>query len=114
MQDRDYLMRVLTTTAQPVLLALAEQRLHERLPLRDWERHRAHFSLYEAFARTLAGITPWLELGPDDTPEGELRARFIDLGRVCSTNTGGCSSVRSDNSPACAKATTPRVPSTCV
>lgn len=29
--------------------------------------------------RTLAGIAPWLELGPDDTPEGRRRARFIDL-----------------------------------
>ena len=29
--------------------------------------------------RTLAGIAPWLELGPDDTAEGKIRTRFIDL-----------------------------------
>jgi hypothetical protein len=33
----------------------------------------------EAFGRTLAGIAPWLALGPDETPEGVLRARYIDL-----------------------------------
>jgi hypothetical protein len=81
MQDRHYLVRVLTTTARPVLERLVEQRLHERLPVHAWEGHRADFSPYEAFARTLAGIAPWLELGPDETPEGELRARFIDLAR---------------------------------
>jgi hypothetical protein len=79
--DREYLVQVLTTIARPVLTALAEERLHEDLPVRDWEGRRALFSPYEAFARTLAGIAPWLELGPDDTPEGQLRAEFIELSR---------------------------------
>jgi hypothetical protein len=79
--DRDYLVRVLTTTAQPVLEALADGKLHERLPVHDWEQQRRPFTHLEAFARTLAGVAPWLELGPDNTPEGQLRARFIDLAR---------------------------------
>ena len=28
---------------------------------------------------TMAGIAPWLELGPDETPEGKLRGEFIEL-----------------------------------
>jgi hypothetical protein len=32
----------------------------------------------EAFGRTMAGISSWLELGADQTPEGKIRARFID------------------------------------
>ena len=77
--DRAYLVGTLITIAEPVLEALANEELHQRLPVRQWEGQRAVFSPYEAFARTLAGIAPWLELGPDDTAEGRLRARFIDL-----------------------------------
>ena len=33
----------------------------------------------EALGRTLAGLAPWLELGPDSTPEGKLRNEFIEL-----------------------------------
>lgn len=84
--DREYLVQVLTTIARPVLTALAEGRLHESLPVRDWEGRRTLFSPYEAFARTLAGIAPWLELGPDDTPEGQLRAEFIELSRQALIN----------------------------
>lgn len=29
--------------------------------------------------RTVCGIAPWLELGPDATPEGQLRKKYIDL-----------------------------------
>jgi hypothetical protein len=72
---------VLTRIAQPVLEATAAGRLHERMPVHDWEEHREAFTHFEAFARTLAGVAPWLELGPDDTAEGRLRSRFIDLAR---------------------------------
>ena len=37
------------------------------------------FTYLEAFGRTVCGIAPWLELGPDETPEGQLRAKYIDL-----------------------------------
>ncbi|MBE2212752.1 MAG: DUF2264 domain-containing protein [Opitutaceae bacterium] len=70
---------MLTRVAEPVLAALAECRLRERLPVHAWERDRAAFTHLEAFGRTFAGIAPWLELGPDETPEGLERARFIDL-----------------------------------
>ena len=49
------------------------------LPAHDWERNRTNFAPLEAFGRTLAGIAPWLELGPDDSAEGKVRAHFIDL-----------------------------------
>ena len=47
-------------------------------PCCDWV-NRKEVSRLEAFGRTVCGIAPWLELGPDDTPEGRLRAEFIDL-----------------------------------
>ena len=29
--------------------------------------------------RLVCGIAPWLELGPDNTPEGKLREKYINL-----------------------------------
>ena len=35
----------------------------------------------EALGRLIAGIAPWLELAPDNTDEGRLRARYAELAR---------------------------------
>ena len=37
------------------------------------------FAYLEAFARVFNGIAPWLELGPEESEEGRLRERYIDL-----------------------------------
>lgn len=42
-------------------------------------KDRKNFSHLEALGRSLAGLAPWLELGADETKEGVLRARFIEL-----------------------------------
>jgi hypothetical protein len=78
-EDRAYCGQVLTKTAEPVLTALADGKLKEALPQQGPDTKRAAYAPLEAFGRTLAGIAPWLELGPDDSAEGKLRARFIDL-----------------------------------
>jgi rhamnogalacturonyl hydrolase YesR len=85
-EDRSYTVQVLARIAEPVLAALSAGELKKRLPRHDWEKARAAYTHYEAFARTLAGIAPWLELGPDDTPEGHLRARFIAMARLSLIN----------------------------
>ena len=77
--DRIFQVETLTRIAGPVLSALAEGKLKSTLPTHDWERSRTDFAPLEAFGRTLAGIAPWLELGPDDSAEGKVRAHFIDL-----------------------------------
>src|SRR5437773_1204415 len=79
--DRANTVEALTRIAEPVLDALSQGELRKRLPVHEWERHLAAWTHYEAFARTLAGIAPWLALGADDTPEGKQRARFIGLAR---------------------------------
>jgi hypothetical protein len=43
--------------------------------------NRRQYTHLEALGRTLAGIAPWLELGPDDSDEGKLRAEIGDLAR---------------------------------
>jgi hypothetical protein len=77
--DRALAVRTLTRVAEPVLTALADGKLKTALPAHDWERNRTNYAPLEAFGRSLAGIAPWLELGPDDSAEGTLRAHFIDL-----------------------------------
>src|SRR5688500_12313574 len=67
--DRAFTVEVMTTIAEPVLDALSRNELKVRMPTRDWETERLAFTHFEAVARTLAGIAPWLELGPDDTLE---------------------------------------------
>jgi hypothetical protein len=85
-EDRAYSVSLLTRIAEPVLEALSKQELKKRMPIHDWEKHRAAWTHYEAFARTLAGIAPWLELGPADTAEGWVRAHFIALARQAVLN----------------------------
>jgi hypothetical protein len=77
--DRAFQVKTMTNIAGPVLTALADKKLKTTLPGHAWERDRAIYAPLEAFGRTLAGIAPWLELGPDDTAEGRVRAHFIDL-----------------------------------
>lgn len=77
--DRAYSVQVLTQISEPVLTSLANGKLKQSLPTHDWEKDRVNYAPLEAFGRTLSGIAPWLELGPDETPEGKLRAKFIDL-----------------------------------
>jgi hypothetical protein len=68
--------------AEPVLTALANRELKKRMPVEA--RHpaaRAEFTHLEAFARLLCGLAPWIELGPDSSPEGAERALVADLAR---------------------------------
>jgi hypothetical protein len=75
-EDRAYLVGVMTRISEPVLKALSENKLKQKFPVREWDKHRQDCTCTEAFARTLAGVAPWIELGPDATPEGQMRERF--------------------------------------
>ena len=67
--------------AGPVLENLAAGTLRKNMPYETRNKSLPHqdVAYLEAFGRTICGIAPWLELGPDDTEEGRLRAKFIDL-----------------------------------
>jgi hypothetical protein len=79
--DRDYAVKTLDRIARPVIQSLAEGKLKEKLPLGPGEDSRRDYTYLEAFGRTMAGIAPWLALGPDGTSEGKLRAEYIELSR---------------------------------
>ncbi|HEY4063562.1 MAG TPA: DUF2264 domain-containing protein [Puia sp.] len=82
-KERQYLVATLTRIADPVLTALSRGELHKKMPVEasnvaDVEKRRTCTHL-EAFGRLLSGMAPWLELGPDASPEGQLRKKYIDL-----------------------------------
>ena len=82
--DRAETIAALRRIADPVLITLAHGNLSENLP-KGSQKRRAYAPL-EAFGRTMAGIAPWLELGPDESEEGRLRAHYISLARECIGN----------------------------
>lgn len=80
--DRAVWLSTLDHVARPVLANLAAGTLKANMPIEtvsgDVEK-RAECTHLEALGRVMVGIAPWLELGPDNTPEGRLRAEYIDL-----------------------------------
>lgn len=84
--ERTYLVKTLVKIANPVLTALSKNELKKDMPVETSGEHRERYTHLEAFGRLLSGIAPWLELGPDNTPEGKLRKKYIDLARVCLHN----------------------------
>jgi hypothetical protein len=76
---RAYWVSVLIKLAEPVLANLANGKLKLAMPPQGKTASRVPVSYLEAFGRLLAGIAPWLELGPDATPEGKLREKYIRL-----------------------------------
>lgn len=79
-EEREIWVNTLAKIADPVLTNLAQNTLKKNMPQESLDIQRGHqFSHLEAFGRTVCGIAPWLELGPDQTPEGQLRKKYIDL-----------------------------------
>jgi len=79
--ERTYWVNMITRVALPVLEALSANQLIERMPVESHPNSvdRKKVTYLEALGRTLAGLAPWLELGPDESKEGKLRAKFIKL-----------------------------------
>lgn len=78
-QDRAFWVEKMVQIADPVLVNLSRNTLKKNMPYESRDKNRRKFSYLEAVGRLLCGMAPWLELGPDDTPEGRLRAKYIDL-----------------------------------
>lgn len=88
-EDRAYWINVLTKIADPVLESLSQNQLREKMPVESTpgrEDYVRGVMYLEAFGRLLAGISPWLELGPDESSEGKLRERYIELAVKCISN----------------------------
>lgn len=79
-EDRRLWVNTLVRIADPVLVNLANNTLKKNMPLESLDINRAKkYSYLEAVGRTICGISPWLELGEDNTDEGKLRSKYIAL-----------------------------------
>ncbi|MES2374197.1 MAG: DUF2264 domain-containing protein [Bacteroidota bacterium] len=90
-KERAYLIQTLTKMADPMFTALSLKKLKqqmtvERSPAMVNARRNPTTTHLEGFARLLGGMAPWLELGPDETKEGKLRKKYIDLAVQCIRN----------------------------
>ena len=86
-KERSYLISSLTKMADPLLNALSQKKLKQLMPVEKSpdmiKAKRIPSSTHlEAFGRLMAGMAPWLELGPDETKEGKLRKNILIL-RYC-------------------------------
>ncbi len=82
-KDRELWIKTLTKIAEPVLFNLSQNTLKKNMPVETTKegsvRNRELVTHLEAVGRTVCGIAPWLELGADDTKEGKLRERYIQM-----------------------------------
>ena len=80
--ERALWVGVMRRLADPVLRNLAAGTLNTRMPVEQAAgADRRSVTHLEAFGRLLAGLAPWIEMAPDDTPEGRVRADYADLTR---------------------------------
>lgn len=89
--DRQLWVEHLTRLADPVVQNLANESLKSSIPDKQGEfeqeyGQRIQYAPLESFGRLMAGMAPWLELGPDDSEEGQLRAKYIALVRQAIAN----------------------------
>jgi hypothetical protein len=85
LSDRDYWVATVRRIAEPVLNALSRSQLRATMPVEAPHHNQADRRLYahlEALGRLLTGLAPWLESGPNDGAEGDLRRRYADLVRA--------------------------------
>jgi hypothetical protein len=79
--DRNYWISVLRRLTDPVLRNLADGTLKIRMPVEAADPARGSVTHLEALGRLIAGIAPWIELAPDSSEEGRLRAEYAALAR---------------------------------
>lgn len=77
-EDRTYWLHMMQRIADPVLTALSAERLKIEMPIEAKADDRAKYSHLEAFGRLACGLAPWIEHGPREGEEGELREKYAN------------------------------------
>ena len=82
-EDRAYWISILSQVSDPLLNNMSKGELRKNMPVETVSGaanpSNARTTHLEALGRLLVGIAPWLELGPDETSEGQLREKYIPL-----------------------------------
>ncbi|HXE07444.1 MAG TPA: DUF2264 domain-containing protein [Acidobacteriaceae bacterium] len=82
--DRDFWLQSMLKIGDPVLRALSEGKLKERMPVEAPNRNveeRRQYTHLEAIGRLLTGMAPWLESASEAGPEAKLKAEYAELSR---------------------------------
>ena len=82
--DRTYNVDLLLRICHPVISKLSEGKLKAAMPTEvapHYGKPVEKVTYLEAFGRALAGLAPWLELGPDNTAEGSKRVKMLEMTR---------------------------------
>jgi hypothetical protein len=75
--DRAFWIGVMRRLADPVLRHLADGTLKARMPVEQAPgTDRRSVTHLEALGRLVAGLAPWIELAPNDSAEGRVRASY--------------------------------------
>ncbi|MDO9633721.1 MAG: DUF2264 domain-containing protein [Paludibacter sp.] len=81
--DRKYWVESMIQITGPVLNNLSNNTLRQEMPVETTKvgstRGREKATHLEALGRTICGIAPWLELDADNSKEGKLRAKYIEI-----------------------------------
>lgn len=80
--DREIWIEALQKIADPLLENMSKDSLKAKMPVESTSKDlatRAKVTHLEALGRLVTGIAPWLELGPDETEEGQLREKYIKM-----------------------------------
>ena len=81
-KERDYWTDIVYKFAEPVLSNMAEGKLQENMEVEVspiWDNRDVRVTYMECFGRLMAGISPWLALPDDNTPESAKRAELRKL-----------------------------------
>jgi hypothetical protein len=82
-KERAFWIESMTKIIDPVLNNLSNNTLKAKMPVETTvegsNRGREKVSHLEALGRTVCGIAPWLELGSDNSQEGKLREKYLQM-----------------------------------
>lgn len=82
--DRAYWLKTMIEMIDPIYSNLSQNTLRANMPVETIDglntgNKRKEVTHLEALGRSLAGIAPWLSLPVDETEEGKLRSKYIQL-----------------------------------
>lgn len=84
--DRNYWIEMMLKLGEPILANFESGTFKKNFPVLEGREYRQKYVALEAFSRWLVGASPWLDLGEDETTEGQLRGKYIKRVRQCLAN----------------------------
>ena len=83
-KDREYWVKTMIKIIDPLYTNLSQNTLRKNMPVETFDglnngNTRKNVTHLEALGRSFNGISAWLNLPPDETKEGKLRAKYTEL-----------------------------------